>query len=358
MKKSVILVIFVIILSSISFAKVVDVPKVGEGEDIPLPLVQEEDEIIRYYYSGNSLVYSTNGEEGKYYYQDRLGSNRVSVNLDGEVSNFKSLPYGQVIQEGIQYGFTGKEKDESGLHYFGARYYDSDLGKFTSVDPVASNEPYSYVSNNPMMFVDPDGAVVQSAALGYVPCYDISFGGMSPGGGGGTMNIVGGAGLLYLLSSNMEALRELFAPSSGISNVGGNSLVPETDFSKGLLLEQTFNFEVYTFDPLEVGLSKEGTLDAADLNEELELDYFGGMSEPPEDPHKKYKKRPGKKKDQGEEGRINKWLDRFKIKDKSVRRSIHDELKNIKGSEQFATDDQIFDAISRFVDIGSYVGPF
>ncbi len=49
------------------------------------------------------------------------------------------------------------KKDESGLHYFGARYYDSDLGKFTSVDPVAENEPYSYVSNNPMGYVDPTG---------------------------------------------------------------------------------------------------------------------------------------------------------------------------------------------------------
>jgi len=160
MKKLVILVVFLIIFSSISFAKVVDIPKVseGSGEEIPIPIVQEE-EIVRYYYSGNSLVYSSNREEGKYYFQDRLGSNRVSVNLEGEVSNFKSLPYGQVIDDGIQYGFTGKEKDESGLHYFSARYYDSDLGKFTSVDPVAENEPYAYVGNNPMMFVDPDGTM-------------------------------------------------------------------------------------------------------------------------------------------------------------------------------------------------------
>ena len=158
MGKLVILVIFLIIFSSISFAKVVDVPRVSEGEEIPMPFVQEE-EIIRYYYSGNSLIKSSNGEEEKYYFQDRLGSNRVSIDLEGEVSNFKSLPYGQAIQDGIQYGFTGKEEDESGLYYFGARYYDPDLGRFTSVDPVAENEPYSYVGNNPMMFVDPTGMV-------------------------------------------------------------------------------------------------------------------------------------------------------------------------------------------------------
>ena len=157
MKKGVIFVIFLVVFSSLSFAKIVDIPKVSEGEEIPLPLVQEEEEIVRYYYSGNSLLKSVSGEESKFYYQDRLGSNRVSVNQDGEVSNFKSLPYGQIIDDGIQYGFTGKEKDESGLHYFGARYYDSDLGKFASVDPVQENQPYSYVGNNPMMFVDPTG---------------------------------------------------------------------------------------------------------------------------------------------------------------------------------------------------------
>jgi RHS repeat-associated protein len=164
MKKSVILVIFLVIFSSVSFAKVVDVPKVseGSGEEISMPLVQEEDEIIRYYYSGSSLVYSSSGEEERFYFQDRLGSNRISVNSEGDVKNFKSLPYGQVIQEGIQYGFTGKEKDESGLYYFGARYYDSDLGKFTSVDPVASELPYAYVSNNPMMLVDPSGMFDQT----------------------------------------------------------------------------------------------------------------------------------------------------------------------------------------------------
>jgi len=306
----VILVVFLIIFSSISFAKVVDIPKVseGSGEEIPIPIVQEDDEIVRYYYSGNSLVYSSNGEEEIFYYQDRLGSNRVSINQNEEVSNFKSLPYGQIIEDGIQYGFTGKEKDESGLHYFGARYYDSDLGRFTSVDPVAENEPYSYVGNNPMMFVDPDGAVVQSAALGYVDCYDPTFGGFSPGGGGGTVNVVGGAGLLYLISSNMEELREYLSPNYGISENDLSSVIPEVDFSDSALLDY-----FYTFDPLGEGLEKEGTLDDADLNEELEMDYFGRMPEPPEDP--RFKRRPGKRNNNPKEKLLDRILkERYNVK--------------------------------------------
>jgi RHS repeat-associated protein len=78
--------------------------------------------------------------------------------------------------------FTGKERDsESGLDYFGARYYGSNMGRFMSPDftgegsdpvPVPSadfDNPqslnlYSYVHNSPLVNVDPDGhdCVVQS----------------------------------------------------------------------------------------------------------------------------------------------------------------------------------------------------
>jgi len=55
--------------------------------------------------------------------------------------------------------FTGKERDqESGLDYFGARYYGSALGRFTSPDePLVDQNLYGYVRNNPLRFTDPDG---------------------------------------------------------------------------------------------------------------------------------------------------------------------------------------------------------
>lgn len=61
-----------------------------------------------------------------------------------------------------RYTFSGKEKDvETGYSYFGARYYDSDLSVWLSVDPLADKYPsmsaYMYTASNPVMFVDPDG---------------------------------------------------------------------------------------------------------------------------------------------------------------------------------------------------------
>jgi RHS repeat-associated protein len=68
--------------------------------------------------------------------------------------------------------FTGKERDtESGLDYFGARYFSSVLGRFSSPDWSSTPEPvpyadmdnpqslnlYSYVLNNPLSHRDPDG---------------------------------------------------------------------------------------------------------------------------------------------------------------------------------------------------------
>ncbi len=66
--------------------------------------------------------------------------------------------------------FTAKERDnESGLDYFGARYYSGAQGRFTSPDPLMASgkarnpqtwNRYAYTLNNPLRFVDPDGMEV------------------------------------------------------------------------------------------------------------------------------------------------------------------------------------------------------
>ncbi len=60
------------------------------------------------------------------------------------------------------YTFSAKERDsETGLSYFGSRYYSSDLSVWLSVDPMSdkypSLSPYTYCANNPVKVVDPNG---------------------------------------------------------------------------------------------------------------------------------------------------------------------------------------------------------
>ncbi len=135
--------------------------------DVKIPRVDEiisqtelSEEGVTIYVYGYGLVASVENFNINYYHSDRIGSNRLITSSSGSVENeFKALPFDQEIKNsGIKYSFaTGKELDESDLYYFGARYYDQNLGRFISVDPVKENESYSYVRNNPLNFVDPTG---------------------------------------------------------------------------------------------------------------------------------------------------------------------------------------------------------
>lgn len=62
---------------------------------------------------------------------------------------------------GSSYQFTGRENDSIGLYYYRARYYNSQLQRFISEDPVeflgGDINLYAYAQNNPIMSTDPLG---------------------------------------------------------------------------------------------------------------------------------------------------------------------------------------------------------
>ena len=64
-----------------------------------------------------------------------------------------------------EHRFTGKETDRgTGLVYFGARYYDPEVGRWTTVDPGRQGlNWYVYCNDNPLKYVDPDGRWVDTA---------------------------------------------------------------------------------------------------------------------------------------------------------------------------------------------------
>jgi len=153
--------------------------------------------------NGIKIATINNNDNPYYIISDHLNSSNLLTTPTGtiaEVEDYK--PYGTTnYQNTIQdlsdnYGFTSKEKDpESNLQYYGARYMDNEIGRFTSIDPllVKLHNPqevsritekdlrilladpqklnsYSYAYNNPMIMNDPtgEGPVIVLIVVGVV----------------------------------------------------------------------------------------------------------------------------------------------------------------------------------------------
>jgi RHS repeat-associated protein len=111
-----------------------------------------------------------------YYFSDHLKTASVITDAAGNIkSESDYYPWGGELQflanDSNHYKFTGKERDETGLDYFGARYYSNGLARFITPDwsstpipvpyaefgdPQSLNQ-YSYVRNIPTTKADLDG---------------------------------------------------------------------------------------------------------------------------------------------------------------------------------------------------------
>lgn len=124
----------------------------------------------------------------QYYIGDHLGSAQLLTDAAGAVIEETTYyPYGETRHTyrseaadatiPSHYGYSQKERDEeTGLHYFEARYLASQLARFTRVDPVTEDLPeealadpqllnaYAYARNNPIAYTDPDGRFVKTKA--------------------------------------------------------------------------------------------------------------------------------------------------------------------------------------------------
>jgi len=116
-------------------------------------------------------------ESTAYYHGDHLGSSNVITDASGQLAQYcEYTPYGTLARnEGTNvtnYKFTGKELDSTGLYYYGARYYDPEIGRFITPDTIvqAPFNPqtlnrYTYCNNNPLNYVDPSGHFPWIAAI-------------------------------------------------------------------------------------------------------------------------------------------------------------------------------------------------
>ena len=140
--------------------------------------IQElRDRVLNAWVAGSSI-------DLRWLVDDHLGTPRMILDQTGSlagVSRHDYLPFGEELGsltgrttdkgytnlDSLRQRFSEKERDgETTLDYFGARYYASNQGRFTSPDPLTSSASvfgpqswnrYSYGLNNPLRYVDPSG---------------------------------------------------------------------------------------------------------------------------------------------------------------------------------------------------------
>ena len=113
-----------------------------------------------------------------WYHPDYLGNVDLVTEKDGYAYEFfVYTPWGEEMHQwnantfnfSSPYRFNGKELDpETGLAYYGARYYQNKIGVWLSVDRFANKypnvSPYSFCYNNPQIFNDPTGDTIVNKA--------------------------------------------------------------------------------------------------------------------------------------------------------------------------------------------------
>ncbi len=119
------------------------------------------DEII------NGWQYDSAGSRTNYtFHHDHLTSVTALTAHEGStIQTTQYNPFGStqstIGSSSNQLSFTGREKDvDTSLYYYRARYYDPELGRFISEDPLrfqAGINFYAYVGNNPINANDPSG---------------------------------------------------------------------------------------------------------------------------------------------------------------------------------------------------------
>ncbi|WP_255534314.1 RHS repeat-associated core domain-containing protein [Thiohalobacter sp. COW1] len=205
--------------------------------------------ITRHYIHGQGLIALIEGNTAYTYHFDALGSTVALTDADEQLVNAYSYrPYGRVVErsETMDQPFTyvgqyGVMEEAAGLYYMRARYYDAEVGRFISEDPIGFEgglNLYAYVGGNPINAVDPSGECPW--------CLGAIIGGISSGIGaavqgesiGGVLReaaIGAGAGALGVgLLKNLSLAKQTVGTSviSGGANATSQASVILNDSSK------------------------------------------------------------------------------------------------------------------------------
>jgi len=129
---------------------------------------------------GRVVSLGNNNYNLQYMLKDHLGNTRVMFDNNNGTAYITQTemyyPFGLTVTTSVsgdenKFKYNGKElEDEHGLnwYHYGVRYYDPQLGRWHTMDPADEfHSPYLYVGNNPVKYIDPDGAQVATPEFSF-----------------------------------------------------------------------------------------------------------------------------------------------------------------------------------------------
>ena len=208
---------------------------------------------MKHIFAGGRRIASISGGSTYFYHPDHIGSLRIATDMQqpnpNRVQTVAYDPYGNVDPNHssgsvLPYTYTGKELDaETGLYYFGARYYDAAQGRFMTPDTTVQSpgDPqtlnrYAYARNNPLLYTDPSGhifliddiiiGIIIGAAIGAtisaITGGNILMGALTGAISGAAFALAGGAIQSWGLIQQIEAGNQLaIAEASAIHFAAG-----------------------------------------------------------------------------------------------------------------------------------------
>lgn len=133
-----------------------------------LKMIHNEEGIVNVSNNNEEFIY-----DYEYYLKDHLGNTRVTFIGNTPQQTIDYYPFGMIINSSSlsganKYFYNGKEFQDDLIdgknldwYDYGARFYDAQIGRWTTIDPSAEEmkdmSPYNYCGNNPVSRMDPDG---------------------------------------------------------------------------------------------------------------------------------------------------------------------------------------------------------
>ncbi len=148
------------------------VKKTSDGVETyyPFPHYELHDGVaVKYYFFGGMRIAQRRGSALiTYLHGNHLGSTVLETSVIGvDINDEKYFAYGEQRDAGpvnTENQYTDQKRDDTGLYYYGARYYDPSLGTFISPDAIVPDASHVFGYNrfmygygNPMKLIDPNG---------------------------------------------------------------------------------------------------------------------------------------------------------------------------------------------------------